>query len=48
MKTAKIRNSSFRGGVATFDDPQNDLNDLKKIEPHDFWLDRPLEVPNQP
>ena len=34
--------------VATFDDPQIDLNDLKKIEPYDFWLDRPLKVPNQP
>ena len=35
-------------GVATFDDPQNDLNDLKKIEPYDFWLDGHLKAPNQP
>ena len=34
-------------GVAIIDDPQNDLNDLEKIHPYDFWLDGPLEVPNQ-
>ena len=33
--------------VAIFNDPQNDLNGVKKIEPHNFWLDGPLEVPNQ-
>ena len=34
-------------GVVTFDDPQNDLNDLEKIEPYDFQLDGPLKMPNQ-
>ena len=33
--------------VAIFNDPQNDLNGVKKIEPYNFWLDGPLEVPNQ-
>ena len=31
----------------TFDLPGNDLNDLEKIEPYDFLLDRPLELLNQ-
>ena len=34
-------------GVVTFDDPQNDLNDLEKIQPYDFQLDEPLKKPNQ-
>ena len=34
-------------GVVTFVDPQNDLNDLEKIEPYDFQLDGPLKSPNQ-
>ena len=34
-------------GVVIFDDPQNDLNDLEKIQPYDFRLDGPLKMPNQ-
>ena len=48
LKCAKIIKSPFHGGVAIIDDPQNDLNDLEKIQPYDFWLDGILEVPNQP
>ena len=33
--------------IVTFDDPQNDLNDLEKNEPYDFLLDGPLKMPNQ-
>ena len=46
----KLPNSEIHhfAGVAIFDDPQNDLNDLKKIEPYDFVLDGHLKVPNQP
>ena len=33
--------------VVTFDNPQNDLSDLEKIEPYDFQLDGPLKSPNQ-
>ena len=34
-------------GFASFDDPQNDLNDLEKIQPYEFQLDGPLKMPNQ-
>ena len=33
-------------GVVTFEDPQNDLNDLEKIQFYDFQLDGPLKMPN--
>ena len=45
----KLPNQNFiiSGGFAIFDDPQNDLNDLEKIEPYDFLLDGPLKMQNQ-
>ena len=45
----KLQNQNFTlsRGMAIFDDPQNDLNDLEKIQPYDFWLDGPLKVQNQ-
>ena len=46
-KLMKNKILSFYMGVVTFDDPQNDLNDLEKIEPIVFWWNGPLKVPNQ-
>ena len=37
-KLAKNRISSFYMGAATFDDPKNDPNDLKEIEPYAFFI----------
>ena len=48
LEKCQNQNFTLLLGVAIYDDPQNDLNDLEKIQPHDFWLDGPLKVPNQP
>ena len=49
IKVTKCQNQNFTlsRGMAIFDDPQNDLNDLEKIQPYDFLLDGPLKLQNQ-
>ena len=46
-KNCQNQNFLILRGVVTFDDPENYLNDLEKIQPYDFQLDGPLKIPNQ-
>ena len=48
LEKCQNQNSTFSPWVPIYGDPQNDLNDLEKIHPYDFWLDGPLKMPNQP
>ena len=46
-ENSQNQNYLFLLGIVTFNDLQNDLNDLEKIQSYNFWLEEPLKEPNQ-